>query len=79
MKNIFLILSLAFLNASSLFAQPEVYPWSNISGIRLDGELMELNSTLGFVGADWSTIRKTAKERIPKLIFKILETLFKIL
>ena len=63
MKIFSLILIVYFFNVSSLFSQPEVYPWSNISGIRVDGELMELNSTLGFVGADWSAIRKTAKER----------------
>lgn len=63
MKNFFLILIVCFLNVSPLISQPEVYPWSNISGIRVDGELMELNSTLGFVGADWSAITKTAKER----------------
>ena len=51
------------LNTPLLFSQPEVAPWSNISGIRVDGELMELNSSLGYVGTDWSSIRKTAKER----------------
>ena len=44
-------------------AQPAVYPWSNISGIRLDGELMELNSALCVVGQDWSSVKKTAKEQ----------------
>ncbi len=63
MKNIFLILSIFCLSTIYLCAQPEVYPWSNISGIRVDGELMELNSSLGLVGADWSVVRKTAKER----------------
>ncbi len=63
MKTGFLLLIASLLNVFSLTAQPEVYPWSNISGIRVDGELMELNSSLGFVGADWSAIRKTAKER----------------
>lgn len=63
MKIFSLILIVFVINVSSLFSQPEVYPWSNISGIRVDGELMELNSTLGFVGGDWSAIRKTAKER----------------
>lgn len=43
--------------------QPEVAPWSNISGIRIDGTLVEINSALGYVGADWTSIRKTAKER----------------
>ncbi len=44
-------------------AQPEVSPWSNISGIRIDGELMELNTSVGLVGPDWSTQHRTAKER----------------
>ncbi|MBS0000494.1 MAG: hypothetical protein KFF73_16055 [Cyclobacteriaceae bacterium] len=63
MKNFLWILSVYFLTILNLSAQPEVYTWGNISGIRLDGELMELNSTLGLVGADWTAIRKTAKER----------------
>jgi hypothetical protein len=62
MKNISLFISICLLSVSSLLAQPEVYPWGNISGIRLDGELMELNSSLGLVGADWSDVTKTAKE-----------------
>lgn len=63
MKNFFLFLFLCLITVSFVKSQPEVYPWSNIRGIRVDGELMELNSTLGYVGADWSAIRKTAKER----------------
>jgi len=63
MKNIFIIFFVYFIGTLSLLAQPEVYPWGNISGIRLDGELMELNSTLGLVGGDWNALRKTAKER----------------
>ncbi len=49
--------------ASSLFAQPEVYPWGNISGIRMDGELMELNTSLGLAGPAWPEVSKTAKEK----------------
>ncbi len=49
--------------ASPLFAQPEVYPWGNISGIRFDGELMELNTSLGVAGPTWSELSKTAKEK----------------
>ena len=61
MKIFGLFISICLLKISSLFAQPEVYPLGNISGIRLDGELMELNSSLGLVGAEWSDIFKTAK------------------
>jgi hypothetical protein len=63
MKNILRLFSACFLISFIALAQPEVAPWGNIAGIRLDGELMELNSTLGYVGSDWSAIRRTAKER----------------
>jgi hypothetical protein len=62
MKNIIQILFLCFVGISNLLAQPEVYPWGNISGIRLDGELMELNSSLNLVGADWSDVKHSDKE-----------------
>ena len=58
MKKFLLILSAYFLSIAWASSQPEVYPWGNISGIRVDGELMELNTTLGFVGADWSATEK---------------------
>jgi hypothetical protein len=63
MKYIYQFVLINLIGVSSLFAQPEVYPWSNISGIRMDGELKELNSSLCVVGADWSDVQKTAKEK----------------
>ena len=63
MKKFFAFFFPCLISVSASIAQPEVFPWGNISGIRLDGELMELNSTLGFAGKDWTSIRKTAKEK----------------
>ncbi|MFO7669168.1 MAG: hypothetical protein R6W31_05885 [Bacteroidales bacterium] len=63
MKHIGLFFAGCLIAASPLFAQPEVYPWGNISGIRLDGELMELNTSLGLVGPTWSDVSQTAKEK----------------
>ncbi len=63
MKNFLILICVFLFNLSFLFAQPEVYPWSNISGIRVDGELIELNSSFCIIGSDWTQIRKTAKER----------------
>jgi hypothetical protein len=62
-KALFTFALFELLTMTASQSQPEVAPWSNIRGIRLDGELIEMNSTLGFVGKDWSAIRKTAKER----------------
>ena len=63
MKNTFYTLLICLITTSFIMAQPEVHPWSNIDGIRVDGELMELNSAFTIVGDDWTNQRKTAKER----------------
>jgi len=63
MKKVSLFIAICFIWMSATFAQPEVYPWGNISGIRLDGKLMVLNSSLGLVGQEWSDVFKTAKEK----------------
>ena len=44
------------------FAQPLVRAWGNVEGIRVDGQLMEFETSLHVVGADWSTVDHTAKE-----------------
>ncbi|MGN6540606.1 MAG: hypothetical protein ACTHKY_07335 [Ginsengibacter sp.] len=44
------------------FTQPILQPWGNISGIRIDGQLMKIESSLIVVKND-STIQATGKER----------------
>ncbi len=44
-------------------AQTEVEPWGNITGIRIDGQLMEFESSLRVVGKDWATVTATAQEK----------------
>ena len=63
MKHLSLLIAICLIGSSSLFAQPELYPWGNLSGIRVDGELMELNTSLALVGAGWSEISSTGKEK----------------
>ncbi len=46
-----------------LAGQPEAYPWSNISGIRVDGQRFDINSALCLAGPDWSHFRKSEKEQ----------------
>lgn len=45
------------------YAQPEVRAWGNMTGIRIDGQLMEFETSLRLVGPDWSFIKQTYKER----------------
>ncbi|MCB0686447.1 MAG: hypothetical protein KDC53_07980 [Saprospiraceae bacterium] len=60
---IYLVIFVFILSSNWCHSQSELFPWSNINGIRIDGELLELNSSLGLIGKDWSSVRKTAKER----------------
>lgn len=57
----FFLLCLGFIQPA--FAQPEVTAWGNMTGIRIDGQLMEFQTSLQLVGQDWSFINQTYKER----------------
>ena len=54
---------LLFALASRASAQPEVMAWGNLTGIRLEGQLMPFESSLAVASEDWSRIDRTAKER----------------
>ena len=56
-----LLLLLFHVSFSSLFSQVEIEPWGNLSGIRINGQLMEVQSNIAVV-KDWSSIRATGKE-----------------
>jgi len=58
-----LILCLPGSIAENVFAQAEVMAWGNMTGIRIDGELMAFETSLLVVGEDETTITRTAKER----------------
>jgi hypothetical protein len=51
----------AFLQPSK--AQPEVMAWGNMTGIRIDGQLMEFESSLRIVEKGWTSFTATGKER----------------
>ena len=54
-------ISMFFLGATQ--GQTEVEPWGNITGIRVDGQLMEFKTSLQMVSNDWSKTEATALER----------------
>jgi len=43
--------------------QAECTAWGNLTGIRVDGQLMEFETSLRVVAPDWSRFTQTAKER----------------
>jgi hypothetical protein len=44
-------------------AQTEVMAWGNLTGIRVEGQLMEFETSLRIAGINWSIISATGKEK----------------
>jgi hypothetical protein len=44
-------------------AQTEVMAWGNLTGIRVEGQLMEFETSLRIAGKNWSIISATGKEK----------------
>jgi hypothetical protein len=51
------------LGTFKTYGQAELEPWGNLSGIRVEGQLMAFESSLRVVGKDGTGIKATAKER----------------
>src|SRR5215218_76228 len=49
--------------STQLFAQPELQPWGNLAGIRIEGQLMEFETNISVVKNNWSVVSATGKER----------------
>lgn len=47
----------------NVYSQAECTAWGNLSGIRVDGQLMEFETSLCLVNADWTQYTHTAKEQ----------------
>lgn len=54
---------LFLLATYSLFAQVELQPWGNIAGIRIEGQLMKIQSALVVIKNNGADIQSTGKER----------------
>lgn len=62
MKRIIYFFFLLFISIN-LSAQTEVMAWSNITGIRVDGQLMEFETSYRIVDKDLKVLSATGKER----------------
>ena len=63
-----LVFAMAFAGILASFAglaygQPEVMAWGNLTGIRVDGHLFELNSSMCVTQPDWSAVFTTGREK----------------
>ncbi|WP_037318564.1 hypothetical protein [Salegentibacter sp. Hel_I_6] len=57
-----LLLLLLVLNISPILAQAEFTTWGNMTGIRVNNQLMEFNSSLVLMKSDWDNAWITRKE-----------------
>ncbi len=62
-KHVFVAVFLSVILHSALSAQPEVMAWGNITGIRVEGQLMEFESSVRVVEKGWLHYTSTGKER----------------
>lgn len=46
-----------------LKAQTEVMAWGNVTGIRVEGQLMEFETSLVVAGSNWTNVNATGKEK----------------
>lgn len=56
-------LALAIAGPATVVGQAQVSAWGNIEGIRIEGELMEFETSIGVAGENWRYLRQTGKER----------------
>jgi hypothetical protein len=61
-KIVYLLFVLPFFT-SNVFAQAEVMAWGNLTGIRIDGQLIDFESSIRVIGKDNSFVHATGKER----------------
>lgn len=57
-----LLILLFCVSLTSAFSQVEIEPWGNLRGIRINGQLMEIQSNIVVV-KNWSSITATGKEQ----------------
>ncbi len=63
MKKIICLLLVLFFLIPNAFAQTEVMAWGNLTGIRIDGQLIDFESSIVVVGKYNSFVHATGKER----------------
>ncbi|WP_321333798.1 hypothetical protein [uncultured Bacteroides sp.] len=60
---VLMALSVFVLISTSLCAQTEVMAWGNMTGIRVEGQLMNFESSFRIVKKDWTEVKSTGKEK----------------
>ena len=56
-------LMLIAILTSNIFAQPETMAWGNLNGIRVEGQLIEFETSLALIGSTLLDVTQTAKEK----------------
>lgn len=67
---IFFVCLFYIAGISLTYGQTELQAWGNITGIRVDGQLMKFETSVVVVQDDWNKMAFTGKERQPRPIYK---------
>lgn len=62
-RKILLLFLIPFLAVTMSFAQTEVMAWGNLTGIRVNGQLIEFETSFRIVEKDWTSIFASGRER----------------
>ncbi|MBC7416587.1 MAG: hypothetical protein H7325_00335, partial [Pedobacter sp.] len=55
--------AILLFSTGNTFAQAELMPWGNLTGIRVNGQLMDFKTTLNVIGTGgWSDVKSSGKE-----------------
>jgi hypothetical protein len=57
------LMTLTGIWTEQAFSQGELEPWGNITGIRIDGQLMRFETSVRVFGKDWTSVKSTAREK----------------
>lgn len=63
LSSVFTLFFALLLTHNAALAQTEVQAWGNITGIRIEGQIFRLESSLRLVENDWRKERITTRER----------------
>jgi O-glycosyl hydrolase len=62
-RTVFVYFLFSIMIFQPVIAQTEVMAWGNLTGIRVEGQLMDFETSLQVVGKNWSVINATGKEK----------------
>ena len=65
------------IGMNSLFAQVEVTTWGNLNGLRIEGQLIKIPTSMCLIGPSMAEVTGTGKEKQICIFIAVIETVTK--